>query len=113
MDVTLQGANTANWNLGSSVGANVFAMRAIFCAAGTTAIVEDSFKTEDSLYTATLEGDNTRFYMTNCGSGADGDGLDIAAGDSLGLYLWFQAPTTSNTTAQQSIVVTVGGKVAD
>ena len=114
MDVTLLATDATDWSLASAVAPDTFAMRAIFAHPETAVgVIEDSLLLDDSLDTGAGEGNNTRFYSTNCGSGADAGGLDIAAGDSVSLYLWFQAPTSSAAGGEQTITVTVGGKVAD
>lgn len=118
MDVTLLCTDATTWKLKSTTdasGKDSFLMRAIFADEDTTVagVPQDSFKSNDALTTGAQEGTNALFYTTNCGSGADAAGLDMAANDSVSLWLWFKAPTTSTTAAEQTIAITVGGKVAD
>ena len=115
MDVTLLCGEGTNWKLGATAAKDTFQMRAIFAHQDTTVagIPQDSFLANDALTGGAQEGTNALFYTSNCGSGADAGGLDMAANDSASLWLWFKAPTTSTTDAEQTIAITVGGKVAD
>jgi len=120
MDVTLLCGNSTNWFLkttGDATGKDSFLMRAIFSWKDTTIAFAganaDSFESGDAITGGAQEGTNALFYATNCGSGATADGLAIASNDSVRLWLWFKAPTTSSTVAQQDIGVTVGGKNKD
>ena len=118
MDVTLLSTDAAEtWTIAGAAAPDVFQMRGIFSHPDTLKTFfgadGDSFLASDDLTTCAQEGTNALFYTSNCGSGADAGGLDIGASDSVALWLWFKAPTSSTTAAEQTITVTVGGKVAD
>jgi hypothetical protein len=113
MDVTFQGDSAATWKEAATAAKDTFRLRAVFASKTTASISADSFLANDNATYIAQEGTSSLFYTSNCGSGADAGGLDIAAGDSITLWLQFQAPTTSTVTAEQTFHIVVGGKLAD
>jgi hypothetical protein len=115
MDVTLLGTDATNWKQAAAVARDTFQMRAVFSYKDTVAApAESKFAAEDTFTTTSaIEANATRYVYDNSGLGTTTNGIALDYADSVALWLYFKAPTTSTVAAEQSILVTVGGKVAD
>ncbi|MCJ7507594.1 MAG: hypothetical protein MUO85_02535 [candidate division Zixibacteria bacterium] len=115
MDVLLSATNTTNWKLRATAARDTFQMRALFSHKDTTgAPSEGSFAAEDTLTTGSaIEPNATRYVWANGGLGTTTNGIPLDYGDSIGLWLYFKAPTTSSFNVPETLTVTVGSKVAD
>lgn len=97
---SLNCSNTANWTAGTSPGNNVFVLRAQFNSTAPT-----TFDTTDILSTSPILADATHF------SGNE-TGLNVPYGAVRHLWLRLQTPTSSSSTAQQTIVLTITGSIS-
>jgi hypothetical protein len=102
-DLTLKLTDPAAWTAGAAAAADVFVLSGIFCAAADAPGGAD-FTGDDVLTTSTQTSTAAIFGY---GAGSD-DGVSVAAGTSVDLWLEFAAPTSSSDFTQQTITVTVG-----
>jgi hypothetical protein len=97
---SLNCSNTANWTAGTSPGTNIFVLRAQFNSTAPT-----TFDTTDILSTSPVLADATHF------SGNE-TGINVPYGAVRHLWLRLQTPTSSSSTAQQTIVLTITGSIS-
>jgi hypothetical protein len=117
MDITLLGTDATNWKMAAAVARDTFQMRAIFGNKDTTNVpAESKFGAEDTLTKApngAIEPNATRYVFDTSNLGTTTNGIPLDYADTVALWLYFKAPTTSSYAAVQQMTVTVGGKVAD
>jgi len=102
-DFTLKLTDPSAWTAGATAGADVYVMSGLFCASADAPGGSD-FQADDVLTTTTQTATSAVFGYV----GGSDDGVAVPAGNSVDLWLEFQAPTSTTNFTQQTIVVTVG-----
>jgi hypothetical protein len=102
-DFTLKLTNPAAWTAAAAPAPDVFVLSGLFCAAADAPGGAD-FAADDVLTTTTQTATATILGF----AGGSDDGVSVAAGGSVDLWLEFAAPTSSTDFSQQTITVTVG-----
>ena len=98
-DLQITGANSANWSISNSTnGVDTFYLRALL---NTTAPTQANFTAAFSTLSATIAN------MSAANYGGDQNGNDVASGASKNLWFMLGTPTTTSSTSEQSISVTL------
>ncbi len=102
-DFTLRLTDPAAWTAGATAGADVYVLSGLFCGAAD-APGDGDFNADDVLTTSAQTATATIFGY----AGGSDDGVLVAPGSSVDVWLEFDAPTSSTNFTEQVITVTVG-----
>jgi hypothetical protein len=102
-DFTLELTDPAAWTSAAAPGPDIFTMSGLFCGAGDAPGGAD-FNAEDVITTAAQTSTAAVFGY----AAGSADGVSVAPSSSVDIWLEFQAPTSSSSFVEQTIVVTVG-----